>query len=421
MRHIKLLALTLSIALQIAPSFPAYCQSVVLPQGDLTPQARPSDMPPGNTNSLSPPAQGQNAAKSKSSPTFNGSLQGKVVKSLVSLSQVQRDQSTLNSDLTKLSKFLEDSMLDVSYPVIIPAVSDGPVTLATPKFAIYSGHYYEQRNRYVDSSIHGIGLLVQLLSSEIEGLEVPEESIQPLAPLMNEVNSTMNGLVTDYNGINQELSPQKMDAEAISAKVLDMQRDLSVANQDLKAMFRIVNIKNASPDTVAALVDLKIMDNDASWLGTCAQLLHDTVKRLNPLAAFVYDAQLQGWLVMGPTAKQYRDITRQPYENIPTKLLNERMSDLASYIKALQNDVQNFKTPSDKQATVTPMLAQLNDLATDANTRYNNLKTIMSASHNTQQVNEAGEQSEAIQKDMEQADKIEHDISNALAGDSSII
>lgn len=419
---------------------PAYGQAVEIPKEFLQDQGKAQQaQTDSNQKDQSQPGQSQSnsAQKSPVSGSVQGqstsgnnqaqtnlpqTVQGKVVRSLVSLGQIQHVSDTLTGQINDLTKFLEDKMIDISYPVLLPAISTYPVTLATPKFAIYSGHYAEQRTKYVVTAIQNIGNLLEVINGDVQSLDIPQDKAKDLEPLVADTENTMKAVMNDYNLIAAQIGSNKaFDAEMTAAKLVDIRKFIATIDSDLKTIFRIINLKDATPETVQVITQLRLFGRDAHWLGVIAQYLHDNATELDPLDAFVSDAQVQGWLVMGPTSKDYARIEHSPYIDMKMNDVKKRMDQLDEYIKAVQNNMQQLQVPAQKVPAAEQAMNDLSGLVSDVNNRYQTLKQAVATGDLIGQRKTIAEQAQAISKDMQQASNAENKLAEKMLGSNSVL
>lgn len=351
-------------------------------------------------------------------PDFFKRMEGRVVKSLVSMGQIQRDSDRLSKDINDLSKFLQDSMIDVAYPVLLPAVGTNPVTLATPDFKVYSGHFPEARSKYVVSAVTSMGSLIAVVEEDMNSMEIPPDRADAIKPLLADAQEVMDNVKSDYAVLyGQIASGGAIDAEVMAGKLIDMKRYLATIDQDLAAIFRIVNLKNATPQTVQAIVGLKLFSRDAHWLGIIAQYLGDSAKQLSPLAAYVEDAEDQGWMVMGPSMKQYSQIERSPYAKAQVVELNKRLSQLSEYITAVNSDLQSLKS---KDPSIASDVDDIGAVVSDVASRYEQIQGTLKAPPAKDLGSVIYDQAQAMVADMKQVEKLEHQLADKLLGSSSV-
>ncbi len=407
---------------------PVLAQAVEVPKDYLqgqSPQGQPNSGQTSGNQSQQSQANQSPSVSSNSSTTqvsLPPTMQGKVVRSLVSLSQIQRVSDTLGGQINDLTKFLEDKMIDISYPVLLPAISTYPVTLATPKFAIYSGHFTEQRTKYVVMSIQNIGNLLEVINGDVQSLDIPQDKAKDLEPLVADAENTMKAVMADYALISTQIGSSKaFDAEMTAAKLVDIRKFISTIDNDLKTIFRIINLKDSTPETVQVITQLRLFGRDAHWLGVIAQYLHDNATELDPLDAFVSDAQNQGWLVMGPQAKDYARIEHSPYIDMKMNDVKKRMVQMDEYIKAVQNNMQQLQAPAQKVPAAGEALGDLNGLVSDVNSRYQTLKQAVATGDLIGQRKIIAEQAQGICKDMQQAGNAENKLAEKILGSNSVL
>ena len=392
----------------IAASFflsPAICfgQAVDLPANTIPSTIAPADR-------VAPP--------SELPADYFKKMEGHVVKSLVNMSQIQRDSDRLTKDINDLSKFLQDSMLDVSYPVLLPTVSTNPVTLATPNFKIYSGHFAEARSKFVVSSVGNIGNLIAVVDEDMNSMDIPPEKADVIKPLLNDAQTVMDSVKKDYGVLYDQVTAGKtIDAEVMAGKLIDMKRYLATIDQDLAAIFRIVNLKNATPQTVDAVVGLKLFGRDAHWLGIIAQYLGDSAKQLSPLAAYVEDAEDQGWMVMGPSMKQYSQIERSPYAKAQIDELTKRLSQMNEYITAVDADLQSLRK---QDPAIESDVDGIGSVVNDVKSRYEQIQNTLAQPPAKDLGPVVYNQAQQISEDMKQVEKLEHQLADKLLGGNSI-
>lgn len=394
-------ALFLAATICFSPA--TFGQAVDLPANTI-----PNTVAPADTN----------APNSQLPPDYFKKMEGRVVKSLVNMGQIQRDSDRLTKDINDLSKFLQDSMLDVSYPVLLPAVGTNPVTLATPNFKIYSGHFAEARTKYVVSAVSNIGSLIAVVEEDMDSMDIPPEKADAIKPLIADAHEVMDSVKADYGVLyNQINSGGSIDAEVMAGKLIDMKRYLATVDQDLTAIFRIVNLKNATPQTIGAVVDLKLFGRDSHWLGIIAQYLGDSAKQLSPLAAYVQDAEDQGWMVMGPSMKQYSQIERSPYAKAQVDELNKRMAQLSQYITAVNNDLQALRK---QDPAIESDLDNIGSVVSDVQSRYDQIQSTIASPPAKDLGPAVYNQAALIVDDMKQVEKLEHQLADKLLGGNSV-
>lgn len=380
-----------------------FAQAVDLPANSI-----PTTISPADAN---PPA-------GNLPPDYFKKIEGRVVKSLVSMGQIQRDSDRLSKDINDLSKFLQDSMIDVSYPVLLPSVSTNPVTLAEPNFKIYSGHFPEARTKYVVSAVTSLGSLIAVVEEDMNSMEIPPDRADAIKPLLADAHEVMDSVKADYAVLYSQIaSGGAIDAEVMAGKLIDMKRYLSTIDQDLAAIFRIVNLKNATPQTVQAIVGLKLFSRDAHWLGIIAQYVGDSAKQLSPLAAYVENAEDQGWMVMGPSMKQYSQIDRSPYAKAQVTELNKRLSQLSEYITAVNSDLQSLK---DKDPSIVTDVDGIAAVVDDVSSRYQQIQDTLAKPPAKDLGSVIYDQAQAMTDDMKQVEKLEHELADKLLGGNSI-
>ncbi len=399
-RFCKTSVLLLATCFGLSPV--AYGQAVDLPANSI-----PTTIAPADTN----------APQGQLPPDYFKKMEGRVVKSLVDMGQIQRDSDRLSKDINDLSKFLQDTMIDVSYPVLLPAVSTNPVTLAEPNFKMYSGHFPEARTKFVVSSVTNIGNLIAVVEEDMSNMDIPPDRADAVKPLLSDAHEVLDTVKSDYAILYTQINSPTIDAEIMAGKLLDMKRYLATVDQDLTAIFRIVNLKNATPETINAIVGLKLFSRDAHWLGIIAQYLGDSAKQLSPLAAYVQNAEDQGWMVMGPSMKQYSQIERSPYAKAQMSELNKRMNQLSEYITAVNSDLQSLRK---QDPSIAADVDGISAMVNDVQSRYQQIQNMIT----TPPTNDLGpliyNQAQSMVDDMKQVDKAEHQLADKLVGNNSI-
>lgn len=381
---------------------PVFAQAVDLPANEIPQQAQPATTEPA----------------SNLPPDFFKKMEGRVVKSLVNMSQIQRDSDRLTKDINDLSKFLQDSMIDVSYPVLLPAVGTNPVTLATPNFKIYSGHFAEARSKFVVNSVSSIGSLIAVVDEDMSSMDISPDRADLVKPLVADAQEVMDAVKKDYGVLyEQVVKGGAIDAEVMAGKLIDMKRYLATIDQDLAAIFRIVNLKDATPETVKAIVSLKLFGRDAHWLGIIADYVKDSSKQLSPLAGFVEDAEDQGWMVMGPSMKQYSQIERSPYSKVQMDEMNKRMTQLSEYITAVTADLTTLRA---QDPAIVSDVDGISTVIDDVKNRYQQMQSTLQSPPAKDLGPVLYAIAQSISDDMKQVEKLEHQLADKLLGSNSV-
>lgn len=325
------------------------------------------------------PASAQ-AATDTTATAGQADSRSQVMKALLSLRFTAGQGQSIIKEIDQVNRYLEDTMIQVSYPVLIPAAETNPLTLATPNPELYSGHFKEQRSKPVMAAIEKIGQELTLLGKYLNSIYIPDDKKQAVQPLLNDITSTFGACQSNFALVQKASAGTKIDAEVIAVKLSNIQKDLTTVDNDLKSVFQIINLQDASQDTMSSIANMRMLGRDAHWLGLTAKYLHDNARELNPDAAIIQDAQDQNWLVFGTPEGGYKGLNKNPYEPLRKSTMNERMTELSQYVTAVSNDIKALKT-ADAPSSVRSLASQMQTQMSTIQDSYENLQSLTSTAN----------------------------------------
>ena len=129
------------------------------------------------------------------------------------------------------------------------------------------------------------------------------------------------------------------------------------------------------------------------------------------------DAEDQGWMVMGPSMKQYSQIERSPYAKAQIDELNKRMAQLSQYIAAVNTDLQALRK---QDPAIESDVDNIGSVVNDVQSRYDQIQSTIASPPAKDLGPAVYNQAVLIVDDMKQVEKLEHQLADKLLGGNSV-
>ncbi len=327
-------------------------------------------------------AQSSDAAGSTTTATARTPLQGQVMKTLASLRFADEERQQITDVINQLSKSIESGMVQVSYPAIIPGISDNPITLATPDPKVMTGHFLEAHTKSTKAAVQYLSEELKLFDKYSKAIYVPEEKQAAVQPLVNDINNTMAYINSEFAIVQSQAErPGKdMDAEVVWVKLANIDNSLVTVEYDLKTIFQIVDLKKPQQDMVDQLVALRLLLRDSHWLKTSARHLGQSAKQLSPDALMLDDAINQGWLVFGGPQGGFKGLNlKEPYAPLTHTMIDKRMKEITEYTTAVKQCMDAFDIPPQYAEEFKPMVSGVQNALTSIEGARTTLLTEMTS------------------------------------------